>query len=162
MFHCLRAERQHHIRGSQPTPPTVAPTGHTPNPSQTLLPYEAPATPWTFHWPHGCLRETMPGQEASCASIPGRVSSGATDGGPGNLGEPAEGASGATCRSASLRALAQFVGPGQHTAAAAEKSLAILPGVRKPGLASPTSAASPGVTTAGGQQVAGELRGALT
>lgn len=93
---------------------------------------------------------------------PGRVSSGATDGGPGNLGAPAEGASGATCRSANLRALAQFVGPGQHTAAAAEKSLAILPGVRKPGLASPTSAASPGVTTAGGQQVAGELRGALT
>lgn len=32
----------------------------------------------------------------------------------------------------------------------------------RPGLASPTSAASPGVTTAGGQQVAGELRGALT
>lgn len=59
---------------------------------------------------------------------PGRVSSGATDGGPGNLGAPAEGASGATCRSANLRALAQFVGPGQHTAAAAEKSLAILPG----------------------------------
>ena len=94
--------------------------------------------------------------------IPGWVSSGATDGGPGNLGEPAEGASGETCRSASLWALAQFVGPGQHTAVAAEKSLTILPGIRKPGLASPTSEASPGVTTAGGQQVAGELRGALT
>lgn len=94
--------------------------------------------------------------------IPGRLSSGATDGGLGNLGGPAEGASGETCRPASLRAVAQFVGPGQHTAAAAEKSLTILAGARKPGLASPTSAASPGVTTAGGQQVAGELRGALT
>lgn len=38
--------------------------------------------------------------------IPGWVSSGATDGGLGNLGEPAEGASGETCRSASLWALA--------------------------------------------------------
>ena len=60
--------------------------------------------------------------------IPGWVSSGATDGGLGNLGEPAEGASGETCRSASLWALDPFVGPGQHTAAAAEKSLTILPG----------------------------------
>lgn len=93
--------------------------------------------------------------------IPGWLSSGAKDGGPGNLGGPAEGASGETCRPASLRAVAQFAGPGQHTEAAAEKSLTILAGVR-PGLASPTSAASPGVTTAGGQQVAGELRGALT
>lgn len=60
--------------------------------------------------------------------IPGWLSSGAKDGGPGNLGGPAEGASAETCRPASLRAVAQFVGPGQHTAAAAEKSLTILAG----------------------------------
>lgn len=56
----------------------------------------------------------------------------------------------------------QSVGLGRTQEAAAEGSSTILAGVWKPGLANPTSSASPSVTTSGGQQVAEELRGALT
>lgn len=152
LFPC-RAEPR--VRGTCPSP---APSTDQASPGP--VPYEEPGqagfssqTSSILYWPMAASEE---GPWTSYSRTGWLIGGGLARWGLGKHRETNLGASEDSARPASLQALARA------RSSAAQEWLAILGRVWKPSLAGPTSAASPGVTTACGQQVAGELWGALT
>lgn len=133
-------------------------TGHTPNPSQTLLPYEAndtldlPLAPWPPE------RNDARTGGVLCLILLGRLAQEPQTGARASEHQPR--ASGATCRSANLRAL--FVGPWPAHSGGRREVISNPPReVRKPGWPVPPARLRPASPPRAASRWQ-ELRGALT